>query len=85
MILFARSKGVGTSSVSLTGIMIASGQQWTAWKDLTRDDGTPPAGGTPVAPTLPAAVSPVAPGVEARFRALVQQIKKNSNYNTAIG
>ena len=60
-------------------------QQWTAWKNLERDGGSPPASGAPVAPNFPAAVTPVAPGIEARFRALVQSIKTSANYNPAIG
>ena len=60
-------------------------QQWTAWKKLTRAGGTTSATGAPVMATLPAAVPVVAPGVEARFRALVKQIKASVNYNTAIG
>ena len=67
------------------GIMAQSGQAWTAWKSLTRAGGTPPPGGSPVLPTLPAAVPAVAPGIEARFRALVQLIKANPNYNESIG
>jgi hypothetical protein len=66
-------------------VMLQSGQQWTTWKDITRDGGNPPANGAPVLPTLPAAVPAVAPGIEVRFRALVQQIKASSNYNEAIG
>jgi hypothetical protein len=67
------------------GIMQNGAQQWTTWKDLTRDGGTPPPTGGPVAPVLPAAVPAVTPGVEVRFRALVKQIKANPNYNTATG
>ena len=67
------------------GTMSNAAQQWTAWKDLVRGGGTPPAAGAPVAPTLPAAVTAVAPGIEARFRALVKQIKAGANYNAAIG
>lgn len=59
--------------------------QWTAWKNLTRGGGTPPASGAPVAPVFPAAVPAVAPGIEVRFRALVQLIKASPNYNAAIG
>jgi|SRR5665213_713118 len=66
-------------------VMANGGQQWTAWKNLTRSGGTPPASGAPVAPVFPAAVTVVAPGIEARFRALVQAIKTNANYNPAIG
>ena len=66
-------------------IMAGGAQQWTAWKDLTRDGGTPPASGAPVAPVFPAAVPAVAPGIEARFRALCQSIKNNPGYNVSIG
>jgi len=60
-------------------------QQWTAWKNITRGGGIVPPTGSPVPPVFPTAVPAVAPGVEARFRALVKQIKSNSNYNTSIG
>ena len=59
--------------------------QWTGWKNLTRGGGTPPASGAPVAPVFPTAVAAVAPGIEVRFRALVQLIKANANYNDTIG
>src|ERR1035437_4738371 len=60
-------------------------QQWSSWKDIVRGGGAPLASGAPVAPAFPAAVPAVAPGIEARFRALVKQIKANSNYNEAMG
>lgn len=66
-------------------IMVQAGQQWTTWKDLTRGGGTPPANGAPVLPVLLPAVPVVAPGIEARFRALIQLIKASPNYNEAIG
>lgn len=72
-------------AVACQKIMQQGGQQWTAWKDLLRGGGTPPATGAPVPPGFPAAVPPVAPGVEVRFRALVRQIKAQANYNDAIG
>ncbi len=59
--------------------------QWSDWKKLTRDGGSPPVTGAPLAPVFPPAVPPVAPGVETRFRVLVKQIKANSNYNSSIG
>jgi len=59
--------------------------QWTAWKNLARAGGTPPASGAPIQPVFPTAVPAVAPGIEARFRALVQLIKANPGYNEAIG
>ena len=60
-------------------------QQWTAWKNLVRGGGGAPSTGSPVPPVFPASVAAVALGVEVRFRALVQQIKNNTNYNTGIG
>src|SRR5450432_1222505 len=66
-------------------IMQNGAQQWTAWKNLVRGGGTPPATGAPVVPTFPAAVAAVPLGIEARFRALVKSIKSSTNYNTAIG
>jgi len=66
-------------------MMRNGGVQWTGWKDLMRDGGTPPPGGAPVAPTFPTAVPAVAPGIEVRFRNLVKQIKPHANYNEAIG
>jgi hypothetical protein len=66
-------------------LMQNSAQQWTVWKDIIRDGGTPPPTGAPVLPTLPAAVPAVAPGIEVRFRALVKSIKANANYNVSIG
>jgi hypothetical protein len=59
--------------------------QWTAWKDISRAGGDLPPSGAPVAPVFPTAVPAVDPGVEARFRALVKQIKSSSAYNPAIG
>lgn len=60
-------------------------QQWTAWRDYIRDGGTPPSSGKPLAPTLPDSVDAVLMGIEARFRALVKQIKASAGYNEAIG
>ena len=67
------------------GVLQNAATQSTGWKDLMRDGGTPPPTGAPVAPVLPAAVPAVSPGIEARFRALVKQIKSNSAYNVAMG
>jgi hypothetical protein len=66
-------------------IMANSALQWTAWKNLARRGGTPPASGAPIAPVFPTTVPAVALGIEARFRALVQATKTNANYNVAIG
>ena len=66
-------------------IMGNSSQQWTGWKNITRGGGIVPPTGAPILPVFPTAVPAVAPGVEARFRALVKQIKANSNYNSSIG
>ncbi len=67
------------------GILQNAATQATYWKDITRDGGTPPPTGAPVAPALPAPVPAVSPGIEARFRALVKLIKANPAYNTAMG
>ncbi len=72
-------------AVTCHAIMQGSAQQWTAWKKLARDGGAVPPSGAPVAPTFPAAVPAVPPGIEVRFRALVKQIKAHANYNPAIG
>ena len=72
-------------AVACQQAMSNGAQQWTAWKNITRGGGIVPPTGTPVAPVFPTAVPAVAPGVEARFRVLVKQIKSNSNYNTSIG
>src|SRR5665213_951766 len=66
-------------------IMANGALQWTGWKNLERTGGNPPASGAPVAPVFPAAVPAVAPGIEARFRALVQIIKTGASYNETIG
>lgn len=71
--------------VACQGIMQGGAQQWTAWKNLMREGGTPPSAGAPVAPVFPAAVPAVALGVEVRFRNLVKAIKSHANYNEAIG
>lgn len=66
-------------------IMLNASRQWTAWKDIIRygaDDKPPSA--APVAPVLPAAVPPVDPGIEARFRSLRNQIKAHPASNKGI-
>jgi hypothetical protein len=61
-------------------------QQWTMWKEITRNGGTFPPNGAPVAMEWPDPEPPaVAPGIEVRFRALCQQIKSHANYNPSIG
>lgn len=74
-----------TYELACHALMRNGAQQWTAWKALSRSGGGAPTSGAPVAPVFPAAVPPVAPGIEGRFRALVKQIKANANYNAAIG
>ncbi|PZR73800.1 MAG: hypothetical protein DLM73_09705 [Chthoniobacterales bacterium] len=71
--------------VASAQIMQNGARQWTGWKSLTRGGGDLPPSGAPVPPVFPPAVPAVAPGVEARFRALVKQIKAQASYNTAIG
>jgi hypothetical protein len=58
-------------------------QQWTAWKDIMRGGGD--AGTAPEGAVFPAAVPVVAPGIEARFRALVKHCKSQPGYNAAAG
>ncbi len=65
--------------------VLKAGQQWSAWKKLVRGGGTAPPSGIPVPPVFPDPVAAVALGVEIRFRALCQQIKKSPNYNVGIG
>jgi hypothetical protein len=60
-------------------------QQYNAWKLLVRAGGALPPTGAPVLPSLPTSVTPVAPGVEGRFRKLVQDIKAKPEYNDAMG
>ncbi|MBI5383513.1 MAG: hypothetical protein HZA90_02370 [Verrucomicrobia bacterium] len=66
-------------------VMQTGAQQWTAWKDLSRDGGVSLSSGAPTDPVFPSPVPAVPPGIEARFRALVRQIKASPNYNGAIG
>ena len=81
----AADAGYFDYALKCLAVMSNGSQQWTAWKSLTRGGGTAPASGAPVAPVFPTAVAAVAPGVEARYRALVQSIKANANYNAALG
>ena len=60
-------------------------RQWTSWRDLIREGGAPPASGVPAEVSFPPAVPAVPPGIEARFRALVKQIKAYPAYNEGIG
>jgi hypothetical protein len=71
--------------VKSMNIMHKDAQQFTNWKNLLRGGGTPPAGGAPGVPVLPDPVPAVTPGIEARFRALVQIIKNSPAYSTSIG
>ncbi|HEY5297755.1 MAG TPA: hypothetical protein VIK59_07505 [Verrucomicrobiae bacterium] len=67
-------------------IMSKSALQWTGWKGLARVGGALPASGAPVVPpNFPVPVPAVAPGIEARFRALAKLIKANPGYNEGIG
>ena len=60
-------------------------QQWTAWKDIVRDGTAPPGTAQPVDAPMSDPVPAVAPGIEARFRALVKIIKAHPAYNASIG
>jgi hypothetical protein len=72
-------------TLAVQELLASSSKQWNGWKTVLRDGGNVPAAGTPQPPDFSAAPSPVAPGVESRFRALVRQIKINPNYNPSIG
>ena len=72
-------------TVACQEICVNCAQQWTAWRDLIREGGTPPATGAPLPAIFPAAVAAVALGIEVRFRALVKQIKAHPSYNVGIG
>ena len=63
----------------------AFAQQWTAWKNIVRDGGTPPVGGIPVAPVFPTAVPAVEGDIEGRHRDLAARLKSHKNYNVGIG
>ncbi|MEO7933877.1 MAG: hypothetical protein ABIT76_12035 [Chthoniobacterales bacterium] len=67
------------------GLMRNGSQQWTSWKTIARNGGTPPPTGAPMPPAFPASVTATAPGIEVRFRALVKSIKAHANYNISIG
>ncbi len=72
-------------AVSCQESAAANSKQWTSWRKIVRSGdaqgGTAAAG----AAVFPAAVPPVEPGVEIRFRKLVQTLKSHANYNEAIG
>jgi hypothetical protein len=71
--------------VACQDLTTKGGKQYTAWRDILRDGGAPPASGAPVPPTFPTAVAAVAPGIERRFRDLVQLIKNHPAYNVPMG
>jgi hypothetical protein len=69
--------------VQCQSIMQNDAKAATTWRNAIRggdSSATPPA-----ATMLPPAVAPVKPGVEGRFRALVQQVKTSPAYNETIG
>ncbi|MEO5913884.1 MAG: hypothetical protein ABIS50_06600 [Luteolibacter sp.] len=69
-----------------TGTVVQNAaSQWSAWKKIMREGGTPPPSGAPVPPVFPAAIPDVAAGIETRFRNLVRLIKANPAYNEAMG
>ena len=72
-------------SLICQGILLKAGHEATNWKDLIRGGGLLPPTGSPLDPVMPTPVTAVAPGIEARYRALANQAKSSKNYNTAIG
>jgi hypothetical protein len=71
--------------VEVLQTMEQHGQQWSMWHRQMRHGSTALPGGAPVLPTLPVAPTAVPPGIEGRFRALMNLIKAGPNYNTSIG
>lgn len=71
--------------LDVADLCVQQSQQWTAWKEITRKGGAFPVSGAPVAAVWPTPEPPaVAPGVEARFRALCQDIFNSPNMNPSI-
>ncbi len=73
------------NTLATQSVLHHADSQWTTWKRLLRHGGSPSATVVPSAPVLPAAIPSVTPGIESRFRALVQLIKASPAYNVAIG
>ncbi|MEI7729063.1 MAG: hypothetical protein WCO56_05810 [Verrucomicrobiota bacterium] len=63
----------------------ACAAQWTTWKDLVSDGGTPSPAAVPTPPLFPAAAPVVDLNIKGRFRVLVQNITNHPGYNEAIG
>ena len=73
-------------AVSAIGSAKSYTQGWTSLKDSARKgDGTTPIADFPTPVDVSSPPTAVAPGIEDRFRALVRQIKANSNYTEAMG
>lgn len=74
-----------TYALGCRSAMQGGGQQWTAWKNIMRDGGAAAAGAPKpmVLPAVPAVVPDA--GIEARFRALVRQVKAATAYNVPMG
>ena len=66
-------------------LVLNHSKAWTALKQLTRAGKVAGEFNGLGALVLPAAVPPVAPGVERRFRTLVRQCKASVNYSPAMG
>ena len=72
-------------ALAVQELLTTSTKQWNSWKMLLRDGGNVPASGPPQPPDFPGAPPAVPPGIEARFRALVRQIRASTVYNPSIG
>ncbi len=71
--------------LAIESVFYRAERQWSAWKKLLRSGGATADTGMPEAPVIPPAVPPVPPGVEGRFRALVQLVKASPAYNAPMG
>lgn len=66
------------------GLVPHYAQNWTAAKDRLRK-GTGPMGPLPAPPDMSNPPTPINPGIETRFRAIVGRIKSSAGYNANIG
>jgi len=71
--------------VKATNIIHRDSVQFTTWRNLMRDGGSPGMNQEPGVPVLPPAVKAVLPGIESRHRALIQIVTNSASYNDAIG
>ena len=61
------------------------GQNYTAFKDLLRNGGSPMLGAAPTPPVFAAPPTMPEPNIESRFRMLLQRITHTTAYNKSVG